>query len=101
MFNVTETAQTEIADFFTKNEQKPLRVFLHSGGCSGPQLVMALDEKKDEDDLFEIGGIEFVIEKDLLKEAQPVVIDFVETGFKIDSSIKIEGGGCSGCSCGC
>lgn len=101
MFQVSEAAQTEIAAYFSDKEIQPLRVFLYPGGCSGPQLVMALDEKKDNDDVFEINGVEFVIEKNLLVEAQPIKIDYLETGFTIDSSIKIEGGGCAGCSGSC
>ena len=101
MFQVSETAQTEIAAYFSDKELKPLRVFLYPGGCSGPQLVMALDEKKDGDDIYEINGVEFVIEKELLLEAQPVKIDYLETGFTINSSLKPQEGGCSGCSGGC
>lgn len=100
MFQVTEPAQTEIAAYFADKELKPLRVFLHPGGCSGPQLLMAVDDKKDGDKVFEINGMEFVIEGALLEEVQPVKIDYLETGFAIESSLKPEGG-CCGCSGGC
>lgn len=46
MFKVTDKAQTEIAAYFADKEIKPLRVFLHPGGCAGPELLMAIDEKK-------------------------------------------------------
>jgi|AntRauTorckE6833_2_1112554.scaffolds.fasta_scaffold49608_2 Fe-S cluster assembly iron-binding protein IscA len=100
MFQVSDAAQAEIASYFADKELKPLRVFLHPGGCAGPELLMALDEKKDGDDIYKINGVEFVIEKPLLNEVQPLKIDFAETGFTIESSLKSEDG-CSGCCGGC
>ncbi|MDY0132809.1 MAG: IscA/HesB family protein [Desulforegulaceae bacterium] len=100
MFKVTNPAQTEIAAYFADKELKPLRVFLHPGSCAGPELLMSIDEKKEGDKSFKINGIEFVIEEKLLKDVNPVEIDYLETGFKISSSLKADLG-CSGCSGGC
>jgi Fe-S cluster assembly iron-binding protein IscA len=102
MFKVTDAAQTEIAAYFADKELKPLRVFLHPGGCGGPQLLMSIDEKKEGDKIFTINKIDFLIEEKLLEDVNPVEIDYVETGFTINSSLKVETGGCSGCcgSCG-
>ncbi|MCB9481830.1 MAG: IscA/HesB family protein [Desulfobacteraceae bacterium] len=101
MFNVSDKAQAEIAAYFADKELKPLRVFLHPGGCAGPELLMAIDEKKDGDETFKVNGIDFLIEKKLLEDVSPVEIDYIETGFTIKSSLKVHGG-CSGCcgSCG-
>lgn len=102
MFHVTDTAIAEIAAYFADKKLEILRIFSHSEGCAGTQLLMTEDEKKDGDEVFKINGIEFVIEKGLLAEAAPVKIDFLETGFSISSSLKpAEGSGCCGCSGGC
>ena len=98
MLTVTDTAQKEVADYFKTHKKNNIRIFLMDGGCSGPQLAMAIDEKKDIDQVFEIAGVSYVIEKELLEKAQPIKIDFMGMGFKIDSSLELSGG-CSGCSC--
>ncbi len=58
---------------------------------------MALDESKDNDEKFEIDGYTYVVEKDFLAQAQPIKVDFLEIGFKVTSSIKLESA-CGSCS---
>jgi len=96
MFTVTDEARTEVAEYFKSHDKGAIRVFLMEGGCGGPQLAMALDEKKDTDSVYQIAGVEYLIEKDLLAKVQPIEIDFVADGFRIASSLQ-QGGGCSGC----
>jgi len=57
---------------------------------------MALDKSKDSDELYEIDGYQYVVDKDFLEQARPIKIDFEGRGFKLESSIKIEPG-CAGC----
>ena len=99
MLTITDTAQSEVAEYFKTHEKNNIRIFLMDGGCSGPQLAMALDEKHENDKVYEIADVSYVIDKDLLEKAQPVEIDFMGMGFKINSTLEL-GGGCSGCSCG-
>jgi Fe-S cluster assembly iron-binding protein IscA len=99
MITVTETARNEVAEYFKAHPKNNIRVFLMEGGCGGPSLAMAIDEKKNTDEVFEIAGVSYVIEKGLLEKATPLEIDFQGMGFKINSSLVLEGG-CSGCSCG-
>ena len=100
MIEVTEVAVEEIKNFFTDKEIMPIRVFVASGGWAGPSIALALDEQKDSDECVEIGGIKFIAEKEFLKQAAPVKIDFISTGFKVDSNIDLGGGGCSSCGSG-
>jgi len=58
---------------------------------------MALDESKENDEIFEVGGHKYIIEKDLLAQAAPVTIDFTEMGFKIEASLDLGESGCGGC----
>jgi Fe-S cluster assembly iron-binding protein IscA len=64
---------------------------------------MALDEPKKEDEVFDEKGTRFIIDKDLLNQAKPINVDFIETargsGFKLSSSLTTAEGGC-GSSCG-
>lgn len=95
MFNITETARTQIAEYFKDKEIKPVRIFL-SQGCGGAQLAMALDEEKANDIIYTLDGIQYVMEKEFLDQAQPIEVDFSENGFKVFSSLDL-GAGCSNC----
>jgi iron-sulfur cluster assembly protein len=64
---------------------------------------MALDEPKESDDVFTEDGIKYLIDRELLKDVDPVLVDFVSTaaggGFKITSKLteKSTCGSCSSC----
>lgn len=95
MLNVTEKAQKKVLECFTDKEIMPVRLFLNQGGCGGPQMAIALDEKKESDSVFEFAGVEYLMDTEFLEETKPIEVDFIETGFKITSSLKSEG--CSSC----
>lgn len=99
MINVSKPAQEQVRMYFEGKEIAPIRIFLSSGGCGGPSLAMALDEKKNTDAVFTFDDVEYIIDKDLLENAGPVNIDFAGTGFSLDSGLK-PAGGCSGCCSG-
>ena len=96
MLKVTKKAIDKIAEYLQDKEVKPIRIFLNSGGCGGSNIAMVLDELKDTDDVFNIDGFQFVVDRDFLKEAEPIKVDFAHFGFQIDCSLQFEEG-CSGC----
>lgn len=101
MLEVTQAASEQIAAYFEEREVAPIRVFLHEGGCCGPDLAMALDEAKDSDEVFDIGGFQYVVDKEFLETAKPIKVDFQETGFKLTAGITFSSG-CNTCgSDGC
>jgi Fe-S cluster assembly iron-binding protein IscA len=63
---------------------------------------MALDEPKNEDEVFDEKGTKFIIDKDLLSQAKPINVDFIEaprgSGFKLTSNLAPAAGAC-GSSC--
>jgi len=67
-------------------------------------LALALDEPNDNDEIYDISGLKYVVEKALLEQARPIKIDFFDWGFHITSSMVFDGGcgsgssGSSGCS---
>lgn len=97
MFNVTESAQEQVRAYFQGKQQMPIRVFLHQGGCGGPQMAMALDDRKDTDTVFTFDGVDYLVNKEFLEDAKPINVDFIESGFKVTSSLELGGGGCSSC----
>ena len=65
---------------------------------------MALDEPRDTDNVFNVNGFQFIIEKEFYEKAKPVKVDFMGYGFRITSSINFsaaDGGGCGGCHGSC
>ncbi|MGB9499177.1 MAG: IscA/HesB family protein [Dissulfuribacterales bacterium] len=95
MFTVDEAAQKQISEYFKHHTIQPLRIFLHQG-CGGAQIAMMVDEKKDTDKVFKVAGFEYLVDRELLKKAQPISVDFLGTGFKITSSLELSSG-CGGC----
>lgn len=57
---------------------------------------MALDKSTDADEMYEIDGHQFVVDKEFLEKAKPITIDFQGQGFKLGSAIEIAEG-CGGC----
>lgn len=106
MFSITDKANEMIKEFMkNRKENLPIRVMVFEGGCSGTSLGMALDEQKQDDQVFEENGLTFVINQDLFNEIQPITVDYIETphgtGFKLSSGFVSAGGGCGSCSsCG-
>jgi Fe-S cluster assembly iron-binding protein IscA len=44
---------------------------------------MALDEPHNSDEIFEVDGFTYLVDKQLLAEAQPITVDFRTIGFYI------------------
>lgn len=96
MINVSKTAQEQVKSYFEGNAVSPVRIFLNNGGCGGPSLAMALDEKKEGDAVFTHGGVAYIMEKTLFEKASPVEVDYSGMGFKLKSSLELDSG-CSSC----
>ena len=66
-----------------------------------PSLALDVDEPQDTDEVFEIDGFQFIIDRILMKEAQSIMIDYsTRSGFQFDSSLEFEDG-CTTCECCC
>ena len=106
MFEVTEKASEMIKDFLKDKDEIPaIRLMMSQGGWSGPSLGLALDELRDDDEVFDDRELKFVVEKDFYEKIKPIKVDYVETpmgaGFNISSNMpKPEstcGSSCSSC----
>jgi Fe-S cluster assembly iron-binding protein IscA len=64
---------------------------------------LALDEPNDNDEVYEISGFKYVVDKELMEQAKPIKIDFMGRRFTITSSMAFESGcgSCSSASPGC
>lgn len=100
MLELSDPACRELDAFFDEKEKSPIRIYLAPGGCSGPRLSLALDNPTDADQVLEVKGYSFCINKELLQTAKSVSVDFSDMGFMVRSEVPFGGGGCSGCSGG-
>ncbi|WP_028574674.1 IscA/HesB family protein [Desulfonatronovibrio hydrogenovorans] len=97
MIDLTDSAKDQLVKYFENNEPSPIRVYL-AAGCGGPRLALALDEKKDNDAFADVKGFQFLVDKALLETVSPIEIDHTESGFIINSSLKVNQDGCSSCT---
>ena len=96
MLEVTKSATDKIAEYFKDRDAAPIRIFLSAGGCGLPSLALDLDEPNDTDNVFNIDGFQFIIDKEFMKEAEPIKVDFTRSGFQFYCSLEFEEG-CSAC----
>ncbi|MFO7717938.1 MAG: IscA/HesB family protein [Thermodesulfobacteriota bacterium] len=100
MVELTPEAKTQLDRHFEGQDNLPsIRVYMASG-CSGPGLALGLDEKQETDDLFDVQGYSFVVDKSLVIAASPITIDAAQYGFSVSSNLETTAGGGSGCG-GC
>jgi len=103
MFQVTEKALEMINELLKDREEAhTIRFVMTEGGCAGPSLGMALDDQKEDDEMFKENGITFVINKDLFELVKPINLDYITTrmgnGFKLSSGLDAESS-CGGSCC--
>ncbi len=97
-FTITEKALAEIKA--NMKEGHYLRVQVVSGGCAGKSYGLSLeDEKKDDDELFEIEGVRVICDPQSFKLIKGTKLDYLDTfeekGFRfVNPNAK------SGCGCG-
>ena len=97
MITLSENARKELEAYFADKERQTIRVYLAPGGCSGPRLVLALDEPGDEDARFEQDGFAFCINKELLQQVKSVSIDLSYLGFTVTPEVPLPSSGGSSC----
>ena len=75
---MSEQAVTKIRSLQKEisGEDKLLRIFVESGGCSGLEYGMSFDLRKDEDELLESGGVSFLMDPTSLSYLSGSVVDF-------------------------
>jgi len=106
MLEVTNQANEKLVEYMQANNiNSSLRVFLTQGGCSGPALAIALDEKKPNDEEYSFDQLTVLVEKALLTQCGSITIDYIDagnrSGFSVQSATPLPGGGgCSSGSCG-
>lgn len=97
--NVTERAFARLAEINSGGEQRPLRVAVAGGGCSGFQYDIRLDQAEADDLVLEGAGQRVVVDPVSLPYLAGATIDFADeligARFTIDNP-----NAASSCGCG-
>jgi iron-sulfur cluster assembly protein len=91
MFELSEEASEKIKQFLEGQEGvQAIRVLMTEGGWRGPYLVMALDEQKENDEVFSEKGVTFVIEKALFDRVKPIRVTYTHSTFGSGYTLESE-----------
>ena len=98
--SLTESAATKLEELVTQQEHagQALRVSVRGGGCSGFEYALALDKPKEDDHLFEDGGVSVVVDSASMQFVFGSEIDYVEglqgAGFAVNNPNVVAACGC-------
>jgi len=87
--NITKKALVEIKKVFTEKNttSKKIRIFLAGIGWGGPTFNLALDEQKENDEIYSEDYVDFIADKNLIEQYRGFKIDysnfFLQRGFSI------------------
>ena len=100
MVTLTDIATEKVSQFLSGHEQPEagLRVAVKGGGCSGFQYQLALDEKRDGDEVFEHEGIRILVDEQSLRYVDGSTVDYTESlmgaGFQVNNPNVVAACGC-------
>ena len=98
---MTDAAIEKVKHFATTmpdSQNKPLRIFVQGGGCSGFQYGFQFDEKRDGDTAWEQGGVSIVVDQQSAGYLKDCTVNYVEdfrgAGFSVENPNATGGCGC-------
>ena len=101
LLTLTDAAIAKVKFFagsMPDSQNKPLRIFVQGGGCSGFQYGFTFDEKKENDTVISADGIEVVIDPQSATYLKDSKVDYVEdfrgAGFSVTNPQSTGGCGC-------
>ena len=101
MVTLTDIAADKVRGFLNGQESEGevgLRVGVRGGGCSGFQYALALDERREDDHVFEYEGIRVIVDPASLRYVEGSQVDFTESlmgsGFEVNNPNVVASCGC-------
>jgi iron-sulfur cluster assembly accessory protein len=101
MVTLTDIAAEKVRDFINGQAAEGdigLRVGVRGGGCSGFQYALALDERRDDDHVFEANTIRVLVDPASLQYVDGSTVDFTESfqgsGFEVSNPNVVASCGC-------
>jgi iron-sulfur cluster assembly protein len=100
MVTLSDIAAEKIRGFIAQQEtpEAGLRIGVRGGGCSGFQYALALDEKRDDDLVFEYDGINLFVDPASMRYVEGSEVDYAESlmgaGFEVKNPNVVASCGC-------
>ena len=101
MVTLTDFAAEKVSQFLSSQNADAtagLRVGVRGGGCSGFQYALALDEKRDDDQIFDHEGIPLIVDPASLRYVDGSQVDYTESlmgaGFEVKNPNVVASCGC-------
>ena len=94
MIKITDTARDVIAEVTKELPGRYPRVIIHGVGWGGPQLGLALDGPRENEQTIKIDGVEILVNDDALPYATGSVIDYAGSPEGNGFTISSESGKC-------
>src|SRR3982751_385321 len=101
MVQLTDIAAEKVRDFIQGQQADGdvgLRVGVRGGGCSGFQYALALDEKHEDDHVFDTSGIRVLVDPASLRYVDGSTVDYTEnfmgSGFEVSNPNTVASCGC-------
>jgi iron-sulfur cluster assembly accessory protein len=102
MVILTDIAAEKVRAFMegqsAAGNQVGLRVGVRGGGCSGFQYALALDERRDDDHVFDTSGIAVLVDPASLQYVEGSTVDYTEnfmgSGFEVSNPNVVASCGC-------
>ena len=101
MVLLTDTAAEKVRTFMDTQSAEGdvgLRVGVRGGGCSGFQYALALDNKKEDDHVFDFEGIRLIVDPASLRYVDGSTVDYTESlmgaGFEVNNPNVVASCGC-------
>lgn len=81
MFNATETAISNLRSYLDVNNiQAGIRITCRQGKRLKPGLGIVFGNANEDDQIFDMHGVQFVINQELLKKSGGITLDYINQG---------------------
>jgi iron-sulfur cluster assembly protein len=102
MITISDKGAEKVREFLATQQASVavagLRVGVRGGGCSGFQYLLAFDEQRDDDEVFESHGLKLLVDRQSLPYVRGSTIDYEESlqgaGFKVSNPNVVAACGC-------
>ena len=97
---ISDVAAEKLKELLAGQQEsdQALRVAVRGGGCSGFQYALALDKRKDDDNVFEHNGVSVLVDKVSMQFVFGSQVDYVEglqgAGFAVNNPNVVAACGC-------
>jgi len=97
---ISDVAAEKLKELLAGQQEtdQALRIAVRGGGCSGFQYSLALDKRKDDDNVFEHNGVSVLVDKVSMQFVFGSVVDYVEglqgAGFAVNNPNVVAACGC-------